>query len=68
MSEQGKKPRGVARVLRAMDTSDGAGVSLKRSVGSPQLDMLDPFLMLDSISTDNAAGQGQDGYPALPEY
>ncbi|OSQ32351.1 pirin family protein [Thalassospira sp. MCCC 1A03138] len=65
MSEQGKKPRGVARVLRAMDTSDGAGVSLKRSVGSPQLDMLDPFLMLDSISTDNA-DEYIAGFPEHP--
>ncbi|OSQ44591.1 pirin family protein [Thalassospira alkalitolerans] len=64
MSEQAKKPRGVARVLRAMDTSDGAGVSLKRSVGSPQLDMLDPFLMLDSISTDNA----DDYIAGFPEH
>ncbi|MFH1805471.1 MAG: pirin family protein [Pseudomonadota bacterium] len=59
MSEQAKSPRSksprhVAQVIRAMDTSDGAGVSLKRSVGSPALDMLDPFLMLDSISTDKA--------------
>lgn len=65
MSEQGKTPRGVARVLRAMDTSDGAGVSLKRSVGSPQLDMLDPFLMLDSISTDNA-DEYIAGFPEHP--
>ena len=65
MSEQGRTPRGVARVLRAMDTSDGAGVSLKRSVGSPKLDMLDPFLMLDSISTDNA-DEYIAGFPEHP--
>ena len=53
MSESVKNARGVERVLRAMDTSDGAGVSLRRSIGTPQLDMLDPFLMLDSLSTDN---------------
>ena len=65
MSDQVKTPRGVARILRAMDTSDGAGVSLKRSVGSPQLDMLDPFLMLDSISTDNA-DEYIAGFPEHP--
>ena len=53
MSESVKNARGVERVLRAMDPSDGAGVSLRRSIGTPQLDMLDPFLMLDSLSTDN---------------
>lgn len=53
MSDTVANSRAVKRVLRAMDTSDGAGVSLKRSIGTPQLDMLDPFLMLDSLSTDN---------------
>ncbi|HAY49043.1 MAG TPA: hypothetical protein DCY62_08760 [Thalassospira sp.] len=53
MSDTVANARAVKRVLRAMDTSDGAGVSLKRSIGTPQLDMLDPFLMLDSLSTDN---------------
>lgn len=64
MSESVKNPRAVERVLRAMDTSDGAGVSLKRSIGTPQLDMLDPFLMLDSISTDNA----DDYIAGFPEH
>ncbi len=64
MSDADTKARGVKRVLRAMDTSDGAGVSLKRSIGSPQLDMLDPFLMLDSISTDNA----DDYIAGFPEH
>lgn len=54
MTEPARNPRRISRTIRAMDTSDGAGVSLKRSVGSPALDMLDPFLMLDSISTDKA--------------
>ncbi|MBX2831381.1 MAG: pirin family protein [Rhodospirillales bacterium] len=64
MSDAVTKARGVKQVLRAMDTSDGAGVSLKRSIGSPQLDMLDPFLMLDSISTDNA----DDYIAGFPEH
>lgn len=64
MSDTITNARGVARVLRAMDTSDGAGVSLKRSIGSPQLDMLDPFLMLDSLSTDKA----DDYIAGFPEH
>lgn len=56
--------RKVARIIRAMDTSDGAGVRLKRSVGSPALDMLDPFLMLDSISSDKA----DDYIAGFPEH
>jgi len=37
----------------ATKTSDGAGVSLKRSIGTPALRNLDPFLMLDHFSSDN---------------
>ncbi|WP_430470864.1 pirin family protein [Thalassospira lucentensis] len=65
MSDAVSNLRNVAKVLRAMDTSDGAGVSLKRSIGTPELDMLDPFLMLDSISTDNA-DEYIAGFPEHP--
>ena len=44
----------VARKLRGMPTSDGDGVKLTRVIGTPQLDMLDPFLMLDEFGTDRA--------------
>ena len=37
----------------AVATSDGAGVSLKRSIGTQALRNLDPFLMLDHFSSDN---------------
>lgn len=42
----------VGRVIRGMPASDGAGVRLTRVIGTPQLDMLDPFLMLDEFGTD----------------
>ncbi len=32
-----------------MQTSDGTGVNLNRIIGSPQLNMLDPFLLLDEF-------------------
>ena len=44
----------VTRKLRGMPTSDGAGVKLTRVIGSPELDMLDPFLLLDEFGTDRA--------------
>jgi redox-sensitive bicupin YhaK (pirin superfamily) len=44
--------RKIARVVRGMPTSDGAGVKLTRVIGSPQLMDLDPFLMLDEFGTD----------------
>jgi len=55
----------VARKLRGRPASDGAGVKLTRVIGSPELDMLDPFLMLDEFGTD----QPDDylaGFPSHP--
>ena len=44
-------PQGGARPVLlktpGRETSDGAGVNLRRMIGTPQLDMLDPFLLLD---------------------
>jgi redox-sensitive bicupin YhaK (pirin superfamily) len=54
----------VARKLRGMPTSDGAGVKLTRVIGTPQLDMLDPFLMLDEFGTD----QPEDYLAGFPEH
>ena len=54
----------VARKLRGMPASDGAGVKLTRVIGTPQLDMLDPFLMLDEFGTDRA----EDYIAGFPEH
>ena len=54
----------VARVLRGTPTSDGAGVKLTRVIGGPQLDMLDPFLLLDEFGTDRA----EDYIAGFPEH
>ena len=58
-------PATVTRTLRGMPTSDGAGVKLTRVIGTPQLDMLDPFLMLDEFGTDRAEDYIA-GFPAHP--
>jgi redox-sensitive bicupin YhaK (pirin superfamily) len=42
----------VARKLRGRPTSDGAGVRLTRLIGTPELDMLDPFLLFDEFGTE----------------
>jgi redox-sensitive bicupin YhaK (pirin superfamily) len=47
------KSRKVSRIVQATQTSDGAGVRLKRSLGTPQLDYLDPFLLLDEFKSDD---------------
>jgi hypothetical protein len=48
------KPRPVARLARGMPASDGAGVKLNRVIGTPQIDAIDPFLMLDEFRSDQA--------------
>ncbi len=58
-------PARILRKLRGMPTSDGAGVKLVRVIGTPQLDMLDPFLMLDQFGTDKADDYIA-GFPAHP--
>ncbi len=47
-------PRTLQRVQDAIPTSDGAGVKLRRGLGQSPFARLDPFLMLDHFSTDNA--------------
>jgi redox-sensitive bicupin YhaK (pirin superfamily) len=58
-------PRAISRVLNGLPATDGAGVELTRMIGSPELGMLDPFLLLDAIRSD----QPQDylaGFPSHP--
>lgn len=44
--------RRVVRVVRGRPTRDGAGVRLTRVIGTPELDHLDPFLLLDEFKSD----------------
>ena len=57
-------PRTVERVVLAQDTSDGAGVRLRRSLGTPPLDHLDPFLLLDEFKSE----QGSDYAAGFPDH
>ena len=43
----------VDKIIQAIQTSDGAGVKLKRSMGIPELDFIDPFLMFDEFGSEN---------------
>ncbi len=45
--------RPIRQIVPAQGTSDGAGVSLRRSIGTPALKNLDPFLMLDHFGSEN---------------
>ena len=43
----------VSKIIKPMLASDGAGVKLKRSIGTPLINYLDPFLMLDEFGSEN---------------
>lgn len=57
--------RTLQRVIGGIETSDGAGVKLRRSIGSGPGLRLDPFLMLDEFGTDNPDDYIA-GFPAHP--
>ena len=42
-----------ANTFKPTPASDGAGVKLKRSIGTPAINYLDPFLMLDEFGSEN---------------
>ena len=65
MTVTNNQPRSVAHVIKALNTSDGAGVRLRRSLGSGEGTRLDPFLMLDEFSSDNP-GDYIAGFPSHP--
>ena len=44
--------RSVAKIITGQPTSDGAGVRLTRVIGTPALEQLDPFLLLDEFKSD----------------
>ena len=43
----------VKEIIKPLPASDGAGVKLKRSIGTHLIDYLDPFLMLDEFGSEN---------------
>jgi len=57
--------REVARKVRGMPTSDGAGVRLTRVIGQPALDSFDPFLLLDELRSDDP-NDYIEGFPNHP--
>jgi redox-sensitive bicupin YhaK (pirin superfamily) len=47
------KDRTVTQLITALAISEGAGVTVRRTIGTPGLRNLDPFLMLDEFGSDN---------------
>jgi redox-sensitive bicupin YhaK (pirin superfamily) len=46
--------RRVVKIVTGQPASDGAGVRLNRVIGTPTLDHVDPFLLLDEFKSDRA--------------
>lgn len=57
--------RTIERLVEGQFVSDGAGVRMRRIIGTPQADYLDPFLLLDEFRTDEA-GDYVAGFPDHP--
>ncbi|HJN59791.1 MAG TPA: pirin family protein, partial [Alphaproteobacteria bacterium] len=56
--------RGVKNLVPAIATSDGAGMKLNRTIGGPELDSLDPFLLLDEFGSE----EGADYIAGFPDH
>lgn len=65
MQQPDDASRRLLRTIAAQRTSDGAGVSLWRSLGQSQYARLDPFLMLDEFGSDQP-GEYIKGFPPHP--
>ena len=59
------KRREITQLITAIETSDGAGVRIKRSLGQTPTARLDPFLMLDEFGSDDS-GDYIAGFPSHP--
>ena len=57
--------RKVEKIIKGIQTTDGAGVNLTRIIGSPELNMLDPFLLLDEFGSANP-NDYIAGFPSHP--
>ena len=57
--------RKVVEIIEPQPVVEGAGVRLKRSIGTRTLDYLDPFLLLDHFASNNPADY-EAGFPLHP--
>ena len=57
--------RELIQIIEGLETSDGAGVKLRRIIGGPDLNMLDPFLLFDEFGSDDPDDY-MGGFPPHP--
>ena len=58
-------PRRILTIIEPQAVVEGAGVRLRRSIGTHTLDYLDPFLLLDHFQSKNRADY-EAGFPLHP--
>jgi redox-sensitive bicupin YhaK (pirin superfamily) len=57
--------RRIIQIIEPEPVIEGAGVRLKRSIGTPTLDYLDPFLLFDDFTSGNPSDY-EAGFPLHP--
>ena len=57
--------RTIINIIDGVETSDGAGVKLRRIIGGTDLNMLDPFLLFDEFGSDDPDDY-MAGFPPHP--
>jgi quercetin 2,3-dioxygenase len=60
-----KSPRKIDTIIEPEPVIEGAGVRLKRSIGTERLDYLDPFLLLDHFASSDPRDY-KAGFPLHP--
>jgi len=58
-------PRKIETIMTPEPVTEGAGVKLKRSIGTETVDYLDPFLLLDHFASTNPRDY-EAGFPLHP--
>ena len=61
LNAESPKPRGIQKVFEAIEQAEGAGATVRRSIGTPRLRNFTPFLMLDHFNV--AVGAGFPDHP-----
>src|SRR5262249_20606616 len=59
------RPRKIDQIIEPQPVTEGAGVRLRRSIGTRALDYLDPFLLLDHFGSVKAEDY-KAGFPMHP--
>lgn len=57
--------RNVRQIVAPREVSDGAGVRIRRLIGTPELDHVDPFLLFDAFGSERGADYIK-GFPDHP--